>query len=95
METRRFGRTGHMSTVAIFGAAAFYQISQEEADKTMELVIESGINHIDVAPGYACGGAAPTETVRLHQKILLQSSFRSACRELSKALAQPSVRAAT
>ena len=52
METRRFGRTGHMSTIAIFGAAAFYQISQEEADKTMELVIEAGINHIDVAPGY-------------------------------------------
>ena len=52
METRRFGRTGHMSKVAIFGAAAFYQISQEEADKTMELIIEAGINHIDVAPGY-------------------------------------------
>ena len=52
METRRFGRTGHMSTVAIFGAAAFYQISQEEADKVMELVIQAGVNHIDVAPGY-------------------------------------------
>jgi aryl-alcohol dehydrogenase-like predicted oxidoreductase len=52
METRRFGRTGHMSTVAIFGAAAFSQISQEDADKTMEQVIEAGINHIDVAPSY-------------------------------------------
>ena len=52
METRRFGRTGHMSTVAIFGAAAFMQISQDDADKVMELVIEAGINHIDVAPSY-------------------------------------------
>ncbi len=52
METRRFGRTGHMSTVAIFGAAAFYEISQEDADKVMEQVIEAGINHIDVAPSY-------------------------------------------
>jgi aryl-alcohol dehydrogenase-like predicted oxidoreductase len=52
METRRFGRTGHMSTIAIFGAAAFYQISQEDADKVMELIIQAGINHIDVAPGY-------------------------------------------
>ncbi len=52
METRRFGRTGHMSTIAIFGAAAFYQISQEDADKSMELIIEAGVNHIDVAPGY-------------------------------------------
>ncbi len=52
METRRFGRSGHMSTVAIFGGAAFWEISQPEADKVMETVIEAGINHIDVAPSY-------------------------------------------
>lgn len=52
METRRLGRTGHMSTVAIFGGAAFWQISQEEADKAIELIIEAGINHLDVAPSY-------------------------------------------
>ncbi len=52
METRRLGRTGHMSTIAIFGAAAFWQISQEDADKVMESVIEAGINHLDVAPSY-------------------------------------------
>jgi len=52
MEKRRFGRTGHMSTVAIFGAAAFWEIEQKEADKVMEMVIESGVNHIDVAPSY-------------------------------------------
>ena len=52
METGRFGRTGHMSTVAIFGAAAFSKISQEDADKVMEMIIEAGVNHIDVAPSY-------------------------------------------
>lgn len=52
METRRFGRTGHMSTVAVFGAAAFGQVSQAEADKAMEEVIMAGVNHIDVAPSY-------------------------------------------
>jgi len=52
METRRFGRIGHMSTIAVFGAAAFWQISQEDADKVMESIIEAGINHIDVAPSY-------------------------------------------
>jgi aryl-alcohol dehydrogenase-like predicted oxidoreductase len=41
-----------MSTVAIFGAAAFWQISQEDADRVIEQVIEAGINHIDVAPSY-------------------------------------------
>jgi aryl-alcohol dehydrogenase-like predicted oxidoreductase len=52
METRRFGRTGHRSTVAIFGAAALSDVSQEEADRVMEQIIEAGVNHIDVAPSY-------------------------------------------
>lgn len=52
MEKRRLGRTGHLSTVAIFGAAAFWDVDQSEADQIMELVISHGINHIDVAPSY-------------------------------------------
>jgi aryl-alcohol dehydrogenase-like predicted oxidoreductase len=52
MEKRRFGRTGHMSTVAIFGAAAFYEVAQPVADAAMEQVIAAGVNHIDVAPSY-------------------------------------------
>ncbi|MEO8357391.1 MAG: aldo/keto reductase [Chloroflexota bacterium] len=52
MLTRRFGRSGHMSTIAIFGAAAFWEITQQDADKVLEQVIAAGINHIDVAPSY-------------------------------------------
>ncbi|HEY9529714.1 MAG TPA: aldo/keto reductase [Anaerolineales bacterium] len=52
METRRFGRMGHMSTVAIFGAAGLSEVSQEVADKAMEQIIEAGVNHIDVARSY-------------------------------------------
>ena len=52
METRCFGRTEHLSTVAIFGGAAFWEISQAEADRVMEAVLEAGVNHIDVAPQY-------------------------------------------
>jgi aryl-alcohol dehydrogenase-like predicted oxidoreductase len=52
MEQRRLGRTGHMSTVAIFGTAAFYEIDQSTADSAMDLVVATGINHIDVAPSY-------------------------------------------
>jgi predicted aldo/keto reductase-like oxidoreductase len=48
----RLGPTGRESTLAIFGAAAFYEVSQEHADRTMELMILSGIIHIDVAPCY-------------------------------------------
>ena len=52
MEKRRFGRTGHMSTVAIFGAAALWEMPQEDADAVLEQVIAAGVNHIDVAPSY-------------------------------------------
>lgn len=52
METRTFGRTGHKSTVAIFGGFALSQASQEQADATMEKVIAAGVNHIDIAPSY-------------------------------------------
>src|SRR5688572_26343096 len=52
MEKRKFGRTGHLSTIAIFGGAAFWEIEQAEADKVMKMVIEAGINHIDIAPSY-------------------------------------------
>ena len=52
METRRFGRTGHLSTVAIFGAVAFLKLTQEQADRAMREVIQAGVNHIDVAPEY-------------------------------------------
>jgi aryl-alcohol dehydrogenase-like predicted oxidoreductase len=52
MEKRRFGRTEHMSTVAIFGGAAFWDVDQAQADRAMELVTSHGVNHIDVAPSY-------------------------------------------
>ena len=47
-----FGRTGHESTRLIFGAAAIGNVSQEEADQTMELIRRHGINHIDTAASY-------------------------------------------
>jgi aryl-alcohol dehydrogenase-like predicted oxidoreductase len=38
--------------VAIFGAAAFWDVEQAQADEMMHLLIEHGVNHIDVAPSY-------------------------------------------
>ncbi len=52
MDRRRLGRTEHMSTVAILGAAAFGRSSQEETDAAMETALKAGVNHIDVAPTY-------------------------------------------
>ncbi len=47
-----FGRTGHMSTRAVFGAAALGDVTQDEADRTLDLLLEYGINHIDTAASY-------------------------------------------
>lgn len=49
---RPFGRTGHQSTVTLFGAAAFSRVTQAEADRTMDLLLTYGVNHIDTAAGY-------------------------------------------
>lgn len=49
---KEFGRTGHMSTRLLFGAAALGSVTQDEADQTMELIIKHGINHIDTAASY-------------------------------------------
>jgi len=50
--TAPFGSTGHDSTRILFGAAALGNVTQDEADATMELVRAHGINHIDVAASY-------------------------------------------
>jgi aryl-alcohol dehydrogenase-like predicted oxidoreductase len=47
-----FGRTGHMSTRTLFGAAALSRVSQAEADQTLDLLLDYGINHIDTAASY-------------------------------------------
>lgn len=47
-----FGRTGHLSTRVLFGAAAFWDTPQSVADKTLEVLFEYGINHIDTAASY-------------------------------------------
>jgi aryl-alcohol dehydrogenase-like predicted oxidoreductase len=52
IERRPFGRTGHQSTVTLFGAAALARASQAEADRTLELLLRHGVNHIDTAARY-------------------------------------------
>jgi aryl-alcohol dehydrogenase-like predicted oxidoreductase len=47
-----FGRTGHQSTRVIFGAAALSRVSQDVADRALDVLLEHDINHIDVAASY-------------------------------------------
>jgi len=52
MEQRRLGRTGHLSSVVTFGTAGIGKVDQETADRAIQLVLDHGVNHFDVAPRY-------------------------------------------
>ncbi len=52
MQKRRLGRTEHHSTVVTFGAYAIGYVDQDEADRAMQLVLDYGVNHVDIAPSY-------------------------------------------
>jgi aryl-alcohol dehydrogenase-like predicted oxidoreductase len=52
IEKRVFGSTGHLSTYTIFGGASLSQVTQAEAERTLDLLLEYGVNHIDTANSY-------------------------------------------
>lgn len=52
IETLPFGRTGHLSTRTLFGAAALGAMRQDRADAVLDVLLEFGVNHIDVAASY-------------------------------------------
>jgi aryl-alcohol dehydrogenase-like predicted oxidoreductase len=52
IEKIAFGRTGHESTRTLFGAAALSRVDQSTADRTLDLLLRHGVNHIDTAASY-------------------------------------------
>ena len=52
MEKRRLGRTEHHSTVVTIGTAGLGRVTQEVADRGVELMLKNGVNHVDIAPTY-------------------------------------------
>ena len=52
MQQRRLGRLGHHSSVLIYGAAALAEVDQDTADASIQLALDAGINHFDVAASY-------------------------------------------
>ena len=52
IERRPFGRTGHASSVTLFGAAALSRASQADADRALDVLLRFGVNHIDTAARY-------------------------------------------
>jgi aryl-alcohol dehydrogenase-like predicted oxidoreductase len=47
-----FGGTGHESSRVIFGGAALGSVSKGEADRALDVLLEYGVNHLDVAASY-------------------------------------------
>jgi aryl-alcohol dehydrogenase-like predicted oxidoreductase len=52
IDRRAFGRTGHLSTATLFGGAALARASQADADRTLDVLLRHGVNHIDTAARY-------------------------------------------
>lgn len=50
--TLAFGRLAHQSTRTLFGAASLSSVSQDDADRTLDVLLQYGVNHIDVAASY-------------------------------------------
>ena len=65
-----FGATGHESSRVIFGAAALAQASKADADRTLPLLLEHGINHIDVAASYGDAELRIATWLREHEFFL-------------------------
>jgi len=52
MERRRLGRTEHLSSVVIFGAAGVGMVDEATAAAALDRAFAAGVNHLDVAPTY-------------------------------------------
>jgi aryl-alcohol dehydrogenase-like predicted oxidoreductase len=52
MNTRSLGTIDQESTILTFGAIALSHLEQSGADRMVELMVQNGVNHVDVAPTY-------------------------------------------
>ena len=92
METRPLGDTGQESTVLTFGAIALDFLDQPGANDLTETVLDRGVNHIDVAPGYGTAEVklAPTLAERREGVFLgcktLERGYEGAWEKLEESL---------
>ena len=80
IEKRPFGRTGHDSSAVIFGAAALWECDQSTADRVLDLLLEYGVNHIDVAPAYGDAEFRVGPWMREHRKDFFLAT-KTRCRD--------------
>ena len=70
MERRRLGRTGHESSVAVLGGAACWAASVDEAGEWLQLALDHGVNHLDIAPQYGAAESVVGPHLAAHRDEL-------------------------
>jgi aryl-alcohol dehydrogenase-like predicted oxidoreductase len=87
-----FGATGHDSSRVIFGAAALGSVSKADADRALDLLLEHGVNHIDVAASYGDAELRIATWLRQHPDTFFvatktgQRTYREAREEIRRSL---------
>ena len=70
MERRRLGRTGHESSVAVLGGAACWAATVEEAGAWLQVALDHGVNHLDIAPQYGAAESVVGPHLAAHRDEL-------------------------
>jgi aryl-alcohol dehydrogenase-like predicted oxidoreductase len=87
-----FGATGHESSRVIFGAAALADVSKADADRTLDHLLEHGINHIDVAASYGDAEIRVAPWLKQHPGVFFlatktgQRGYRAARDDIHRSL---------
>lgn len=87
-----FGRTGHISTRTLFGAASLGRVSQADADRTLDILLDYGVNHIDVAASYGDAEKRLAPWMKKHREVFFlatkteERTYRGAMDELHRSL---------
>src|SRR4051794_7204770 len=87
-----FGATGHDSSRVIFGGAALGAVSHADAERTLELLLQHGVNHIDVAASYGDAELRIASWLRRHPDTFFlatktgERTYRGAREEIRRSL---------
>ncbi len=90
MHQRPLGETGQESSIAAFGAIALDALEPEAANRLVELVLDAGVTHFDVAPTYGDAERKLGPKLREHRAQIflgcktLERSYEGAKRELER-----------
>jgi len=92
MDTGPLGSTGHDSTILTLGGFALDFLEQGGANQFIELMLDRGVNHIDVAPAYGDAELKLGPKLRQHREEIFlgcktrERDYGGARRDLERSL---------